>query len=708
MPRLHWLYVAVIAFCLMSGCKSGTAGKVVSVSVSPAAANVAIDHTQQFTATLTDTFNRNVVWSVAGGAANGTISSTGLYTAPGAVPIPAQVTITAVSDEDPRASATAIVTVTATVVANITVTVSPTAPNVANFGTQQFNATVNGSSNTAVTWEVNGVVGGSQAFGFISGSGLYLAPGSAPALAGSTTTLTVTAVSQADSSRSASAVVTIVPGNQSAQTTPIELGTSGSNSNDFSTSGNITSCCGGTLGSLVKTANGTQYLLSNNHVLARTDLGIVTSGSATGDNITQPGNIDSNCGHTATTVVGHLSAFYSLETGTAPKIDAAVAQVVSGTVDISGNILFLGDHAATNNVPVAGQVGPVVPPTVGLTVAKSGRTTGLTCSSIDAINVTTTVQYQKGCGTGTTFDETFIDEVSVTGGDFSAEGDSGSLIVSQANAGPVALLFAGSDTDTVGNPVSDVLNYFTGALGSNVSFAGNTSRSTAVIGCSLPNAPQSASQTVSAAALKQDVLKKATAVRDAHASELLANPAVQALGVGASYDNPSEPAILFFVTKGITRGALPMEVDGIRTRILEAPLFPNRGVVTLAESARNEQVVGPSPAVYGISQEEYTRAKSVQTVHVNELMTQRGVQGVGITSSIDSPGEAALMIFLIRGAEQDPIPPVIDGLRTRVRESTRFRAGYGAGAHARSSCRVPGASAKIAPPRVDAKSVVSQ
>ncbi len=694
MLRLHSvvisLFVAVFAAVLMSGCKSGTAGKVVSVTVSPTVANVAINQTQQFTAALTDTFNTKVVWSVAGGAANGTISASGLFTAPAAVPNPAQVTVTAVSDEDPTKSGSAIVTVTATPVANVNVVVSPAAPTVANFGTQQFNAAVTGSTNTVVTWEVNGVAGGSQTLGFISSSGLFVAPGGVPVSGGTTTTLTVMAVSQADSSRSGTAVVTIVPGNQNAQVTPVELGTSGSNSNDVSTSGGVTKCCGGTLGSLVQTATGTQYLLSNNHVLARTDLGIVTNGSTTGDNVTQPGNIDSNCGHTATTVVGHLSAFYSLESGTAPKIDAAVAEVVSGTVDTGGNILYLGDHANADNVPVAGQVGSVVTPTVGLTVAKSGRTTGLTCSSIDAISVTTTVQYQKGCGTGSTFDETFTDEVSVSGGDFSAEGDSGSLIVSQANAGPVALLFAGSDADTVGNPVSDVLHYFTSVLGSTVSFVGNTSRNTSVIGCSLPNAPQSASQTVAAAALPQGVLQRATGVRVAHASELLASPAVQAVGVGASYDKASEPAILLFVTKGVERRAIPAAVEGIRTRIVEAQLFPNRGVVSAAESAKNEQIAGPSPVAYAISQEEYARAQIVHAAHVDALMAKPGVQGVGVTSSLDAPGEAALMIFLIRGAEQDPIPAVIDGLRTRVRESSRFHAGVGD--RAQRGCRLPEAN----------------
>jgi hypothetical protein len=73
-------------------------------------------------------------------------------------------------------------------------------------------------------------------------------------------------------------------------------------------------------------------------------------------------------------------------------------------------------------------------------------------------------------------------------------------------------------------------------------------------------------------------------------------------------------------------------------------------------------------------------------------MKQAGVQGVGVGSSVDSPGEAALMIFTIRGAPQDPIPAVIDGLRTRVRESTRFRAGT-VGAEVQRACKLPPAKA---------------
>src|SRR5213079_342410 len=65
-------------------------------------------------------------------------------------------------------------------------------------------ATVQNTSNTAVTWQVNGVTGGNATVGTISSSGLYTAPAS-PA------TVTVTAVSQADTTKSASAQVTITP-----------------------------------------------------------------------------------------------------------------------------------------------------------------------------------------------------------------------------------------------------------------------------------------------------------------------------------------------------------------------------------------------------------------------------------------------------------------------------------------------------------------
>jgi hypothetical protein len=146
--------------------------------------------------------------------------------------------------------------------------------------------------------------------------------------------------------------------------------------------------------------------------------------------------------------------------------------------------------------------------------------------------------------------------------------------------------------------------------------------------------------------------------------------------------------ILFFVTAGQPRSNIPAQVDGVRTRILEGTLFARRGALSAEESAQIEESTTEAPEVYPISEAELERAKRVHAARAQEEMSQPGVQGVGISSSLDAPGEAALMIFLVRGAAHNPIPPVIDGLRTRVRESGRFRAGAG-DASPRGACTMP-------------------
>jgi len=59
---------------------------------------------------------------------------------------------------------------------NARVTVSPRDAVVQAGQTQQFLAIVFGSSNTAVNWSVNGVLGGSAAVGTITDTGLYTSP----------------------------------------------------------------------------------------------------------------------------------------------------------------------------------------------------------------------------------------------------------------------------------------------------------------------------------------------------------------------------------------------------------------------------------------------------------------------------------------------------------------------------------------------------
>jgi hypothetical protein len=677
-----------------------------SVQILPPSVTLQVGGMQQFSATVNGSTNQAVTWSVLGANANGTINGTGFYNAPAVVPNPAQVTVQATSQADPTKSGTATVTVIA---ATPSITVTPNPSSVGNFATQQFDTVANNLSSNAVTWQVNGVTGGSQQLGFISSSGLYVAPGGVPTKSAgnstnTTTTVSVTAVSQANPAVSGSAIVTISPSNQTLEGTPIYLGTSGGNRNDSQTSGGTITCCGGTLGALV-VRGGTQYILSANHVLARSDLGTKTSGTTPGDDIVQPGLIDSNCGQGAFDTIANLTDFYNLESGPAPEIDAAIAQVIANAADPNGKILFLGATTDANNIPLpdAPHAGSGVAETnalLGRAVAKSGRATGLTCSTVFSISLTVSIQYQKGCGSGTTFNKAFNNQVDMQSATFSAPGDSGSLIVTQDTADPVALLIAGSDQDTVGNPVGEILNYFASS-GNTVTFVGGGAHQ--VIGCTLPVAPASAALTSPRASIASQALQKATTVRDANASQLLSHPEVQAVGVGASLDSPEEPAIVLFITKGQPGTGIPREVEGIRTRIVEGEFFAQRGVLTAERTAQLEQSVAAPHSVPPISDAEFARAKLVHTTRVTEWMNKAGVQGVGIGSSADSPGEAALVIFLISGVAHEAIPPVVDGVRTRLRESRRFRAGFGDG-QSRSACSLGGARGKTAKPEVTAAS----
>src|SRR5262249_16130499 len=139
--------------------------------------------------------------------------------------------------------------------------------------------------------------------------------------------------------------------NQDPQTPPVKLGSSGSNANDFKTlTGGVIECCTGNPGSLVK-RKGTLFILIKNHLLARGHAG------AGNDNIIQPGLGDNGCTASGATVVAHLSQFSNLESNP-DNVDAAIAQIVAGTVDTSGTILSLGATASGstpgNGAPHAG------------------------------------------------------------------------------------------------------------------------------------------------------------------------------------------------------------------------------------------------------------------------------------------------------------------------------------------------------------------
>jgi hypothetical protein len=172
----------------------------VAVSISPATATLSAGQTRQFTATVTGASNAAVTWSLSSAA--GTISATGLYTAPPSVSQQQAVTVTATSVADASRSASATVNLTPS--AAIAVNVSPSAATLGAGQTRQFTATVTGANNTAVTGSLN------SSIGKVSAAGVYTAPVSVT----KQQAVQVTATSIADPRRSAVATVQLVPAAQ--------------------------------------------------------------------------------------------------------------------------------------------------------------------------------------------------------------------------------------------------------------------------------------------------------------------------------------------------------------------------------------------------------------------------------------------------------------------------------------------------------------
>lgn len=88
---------------------------------------------------------------------------------------------------------------------SVSVTITPTTATLFLGQTEQLQATVTGSTNEAVSWEVNGQVAGSATFGEVSSNGTYTAPAILPAAA----SVTITAISVTNAMASASATITI-------------------------------------------------------------------------------------------------------------------------------------------------------------------------------------------------------------------------------------------------------------------------------------------------------------------------------------------------------------------------------------------------------------------------------------------------------------------------------------------------------------------
>ena len=204
-----------------------------AIAISPTSASLAAGGTEQFTATVTGVADTTATWSIQESSGCGSISSAGLYTAPSAA---ATCHVIAASHASPAVTATATVTVSPPATggsppATVAVSVTPATGSVSACQTLALQAAITGTTNTAVTWSVaEGASGGS-----VSSSGVYTAP-SAPG------TYHVVATSQADSTKSATATLTVATQILSVALSPQAVSVPGSGTVQFSAT--VTTTCG--------------------------------------------------------------------------------------------------------------------------------------------------------------------------------------------------------------------------------------------------------------------------------------------------------------------------------------------------------------------------------------------------------------------------------------------------------------------------------
>ncbi|MCJ7563806.1 MAG: S1 family peptidase [Candidatus Aminicenantes bacterium] len=218
----------------------------------------------------------------------------------------------------------------------------------------------------------------------------------------------------------------------------------------------------GTLGCLVE-KGGKKFILSNNHVLANMNEGAI------GDAILQPGTYDG--GAFPYDRIATLAEFVKINFigGDGCPVSKAITKLLNFiTKSIKSKSRFATSRAelpenrvdaaiaepldaswVLNEILEVGKLLGIGEATLGLGVKKSGRTSGLTHGTIDVMNVAVQVQY------GDTKIAYFVDQLQA--GAMSEGGDSGSAVVDDENR-LVGLLFAGSDTTTIINPIGEVFS----------------------------------------------------------------------------------------------------------------------------------------------------------------------------------------------------------------------------------------------------------
>jgi hypothetical protein len=351
-----------------------------------------------------------------------------------------------------------------------------------------------------------------------------------------------------------------------AEPPPSLLGVSGGNYNSLDVTinrrGTTVNCCTGTFGALVQHGKAS-YVLGTNHVMAR-DSSPVKAAKAN-EAIVQPGLVDLGCFQDPTDVVAKLSKWVPINfsRNTVNRLDAAIAKVVTADVgpagpavpgiDPEGRIFNLGQISDTP-FPFDDLID-------GLPVIKMGRTSCLTSGGIDAFDAMGVVVYPTGCNVASAgtalFDHLILVIGEAVGSNsgaactFAETGDSGAVVLTDDFDCPQAIGTMFAATPSAGTPagpeeggqivavtpIQTILSTF------GVSLVGKVcTSSTFAQQLDASSARSEMSVTLRAS------IEQVRRIKEAHARNLLENPEVVAVGIGAG-DAPDIAALNIYLQK---------------------------------------------------------------------------------------------------------------------------------------------------------------
>lgn len=324
---------------------------------------------------------------------------------------------------------------------------------------------------------------------------------------------------------------------QAIQPRPIPLGVS------ISTTSSTPMLFAGTGGMRVRsiTVPDQKFILTNNHVAGAVAPSLCPDSATPGTTeIIQPASLDLGFdpGPGSNFAVGILANKVPIDftSGADNLVDAAIIMTTPQLT--STDILGIGPP----NPSVTGAF-------VGQSLIKSGRTSGVTTGTVQAVNTTVSVNYGAGCGVAR-----FIHQVTTTAS-IGTSGDSGSVVLEQGTLTPVGLFFAGSATQGIMNPILHVFM----ALG--VFTDSDTSASMII-------------QSTSGGPLTPEEMQLARDVQARHEAAVMSLPEVVGMGIGTT-DSGVGPAIIVYL-KSMTasaRNAVPQQLEGIPVRVIESGEF---------------------------------------------------------------------------------------------------------------------------------------